>query len=339
VLSFRAPRILLAAISAAILLPCCGPVALARETDQFTTPRSPLPDFGPELSRKVVEIIESDRTGADPDRVLAKWVGRNFFSSRFVRWIGRIQLPEGPRTFRPGVFASIYRRAMSPLPASFVFNAPTVRVHGYYMGSDKIDHFFQQGHLYFEMVMRRKRDGASEAEAIAAVVAHGVAQEHKYFGTAVSGVYSNADLAANYAGMKFYLNLRHPVRIGDRVLPPLFERSGEGWRLRAGVDRDRLLQPFLSNHLDESLNPSRYRFSRNSIRTVVRARCDAWRQFYAERLDLVAPAGQSFAAKWFGEDYGHWLPPSDEVSIATVCGPVAAGGPADPRSAPPARTF
>ena len=32
-------------------------VARATETDQFTTPKAPLHDIGPILSRKVVEII------------------------------------------------------------------------------------------------------------------------------------------------------------------------------------------------------------------------------------------------------------------------------------------
>ena len=223
-------------------------------------------------------------------------------------------------SFRPNLFASIYRLALSPLPASFLFDAPTVRVHGYYLGTDKIDHFFQQGYRYFELAMNYEEDGAIAPEAIATVVAHGVEQEHKYYGTAASGVYSNGDLAANYAGMKFYLNLRHPVRIGERMLPPLFERSREGWRLRPGINPDRVLEPFFSNHLDESLNPSRYRFSRGSIRSVVRNRCGTWVEFYAERLDLVAPSGHSFATKWFGEEYGHWLPPTDEISIATECG-------------------
>jgi hypothetical protein len=116
--------------------------------------------------------------------------------------------------------------------------------------------------------------------------------------------------------MKFYWNLRHSVRIGDRVLPPMLEQSAEGWRLRPGLDPNRLLEPFLSNHLDESLNPSRYRFSRGSIRSGIRARCDQWTRFYADRLELV---GQGFGAHWFGEPYGHWLPPAEEVSIATEC--------------------
>ena len=41
--------------------------------------------------------------------------------------------------------------------------------------------------------------------------------------------------------------------------------------------------------------------------------------FYADRLGLVAPSGQSFATIWFDEEYGHWLPPADEISIATEC--------------------
>jgi len=293
---------------------------LASETDQFTTPRTPLYDIGPQLSRKVVGIIESGRASQDPGEILSRWVGRNFLSSRLARWVKGIRVEQGPLTFRPGPFSSIYRVAISPLPATFLFDSPTVHVHGYYMGTDKIDHFFQQGHQYSKLVMKHIERGADSRVAVSFAVAHGVRQEQTYFGMYASGVYSNGDLAANFAGMKFYLNLQHPVRIGDRVLPPLFERTPAGWRLRQGIDPDRILEPFLSNHLDESLNPSRYRFSRSSIRSLVRARCDRWMGFYADRLSLVAPAGHSFAGKWFGEDYGHWLPPADEISIATECG-------------------
>jgi hypothetical protein len=319
-MSFRAHLIRRTLLVLSLL--ATGHAALATETDQFTTPTVPLYDIGPELSRKVVEIIESDRTGDDPERVLSKWVGRNIYACRLVRWVKQIRVAESAVAFRPRVFDSIYRVALSPVPASFLFDSPTVHLHGYYLGTDKIDHFFQQGHEYFERVMKNEAEGADAAGAIAAAVAHGVKQEHKYYGTLASGIYSNGDLAANYAGMKFYLNFRHSVRIGERVWPPLLERSREGWRLRPGINPDRLLEPFLSNHLDESLNPSRYRFSRGSIRSLIRDRCDRWVQFYADRLSLVAPSGQSFATSWFGEEYGHWLPPADEISIATECDPL-----------------
>ncbi|MFN7937852.1 MAG: hypothetical protein U0R19_31270 [Bryobacteraceae bacterium] len=296
--------------------------ALALETDQFTTPRAPLHDIGPRLSRKIVEIIEAGGKGQDPDQILYRWVGRNVLTSQPSKWVKKIRVDDGPVTFRPGPFGSIYNVAASPLPASFFFNSPTVHVHGYYFGSDKIDHFFQQGHQYFQRVMRLLEQGAGIEASVAAAVTHGVRQEHNYFGTMATGVYSNGDLAANFAGMKFYLNLQQSVRVGDVVRPPMFERTADGWRLRLGIDRDRLLEPFLSNHLDESLNPSRYRFNRASIRSHVRARCGQWVNFYADRIGLVAPSGQSFASTWFGEDYGHWLPPAGEISIATECGDV-----------------
>jgi hypothetical protein len=313
----RARLICLTLLASFIL--AVGNVALATETDQFTTPKTPLYDIGPELSRKVVTIIESDRTGDDPERVLSEWIGRNIFACRLVHWAKKIRVTEGLVAFRPSVFDSIYRVALSPVPASFLFDSPTVHVHGYYMGTDKIDHFFQQGHKYFELVIKYEAQGVDETGAIAMAVTHGVRQEHEYYGTLASGVYSNGDLAANYAGMKFYLNLRHPVRVGERVWPPLLERSREGWSFRSGINPDRLLEPFFSNHLDESLNPSRYRLSRISIRPLIRKRCEAWEHFYADRLDLVDPSGFSFATTWFGEKYGHWLPPADEISIATEC--------------------
>jgi hypothetical protein len=293
-------------------------MAFATETDQFTTPPAPLYDMGPALSRKVVGIVESDRTGKDPERILAGWVGRSILKSRLTIWVKGFQA-EAPVDFRPPVHDSIYRIALSPAPGSFAFDSPTVSLHGFYMGTDKIDHFFRQGWEYFELVKKKEAKGFETASAIAAAVAHGVKQEHTYFGTLASGVYSNGDLAANYAGMKFYLNLQQPVRIGERELPPIFERTSYGWKLRPGIDPDHLLDPFLSNHFDESLNPSRYKFSRGSIRSVIRNRCDQWKRFYSDRLDLVAPSGRSFATTWFGEDYGHWLPPEDEVSIATEC--------------------
>jgi len=300
-------------------------VVSATETDQFTTPPKRLHDIGPPLSRRIVEIIESDRSGDTPEVILFRSVGHRLLSSRLARWVRQIRNEDAPVAFRPSVFSSIYRTVVAPMPASFWFDAPTVCVHGYYMGTDKIDHFFQQGHGYFKLFMLREARGATPAAAIAAAVARGVKQEHTYFGTAFSGVYSNSDLAANYAGMKFYLNLSRAVVIGGHVSPPLFEKSASGWRLRAGVDPSRVLEPFLSDHLNESLNPSRYAFSRRSIRVRIRERCTTWTSFYADRLGLVARSDQSFARTWFGEDYGHWLPPRAEVSIATECGEMGHG--------------
>ena len=312
---FRSQSRTLALLLAVIL--AAADLASAMETDQFTTPRMPMHDIGSALSGKIADILESDRTGRDPEVVLSEWAGHNIFRSRLGRWVSDLSATDGLARYLPKAFDSIYRWVFSPVPLSFLFDSPTVRVHGFYMGTDKVDHFFQQGYDYYQDVMRGRSEGRDVEAAVAAAVAHGVKQEHTYYGTAVSGIYSNGDLAANYAGMKFYRNLRHPVRIGDATHAPMFQKTPEGWRLRPGADPARLLEPFLSNHLDESLNPNRYRFSRKSLRSTIRKRCAQWTQFYSDRLDFVAPAGKSFAAKWFGEEYGYWLPPAQEVSIAT----------------------
>jgi hypothetical protein len=88
--------------------------AAAMETDQFTTPPAPLYDIGPTLSRKISGIIEADRTGRDPERVLSEWVGSNIFVSRLVGWVKQIRVEGGTVGFLPSVFRSVYGRCRFP---------------------------------------------------------------------------------------------------------------------------------------------------------------------------------------------------------------------------------
>jgi len=154
-----------------ILLVCSllsvSPALLATETDQFSTPSVRLYDIGPLVSRQIVEIIESDRTGDDPDRVLIRWVGHNVVSSRLVRCLKAPPVMENPIRFRPGPFRSIYSTTVSPLPASFWFDSPTVHLYGHYFGTDKLDHFFQQGHKYAELVIKNQALGTDVDAAVA----------------------------------------------------------------------------------------------------------------------------------------------------------------------------
>src|SRR6186713_1286062 len=99
------------AILLTLLCSCCvaaGRSALAMETDQFTTPHTPLHDIGPALSRKIAELIEADRTGGDPERVLYAWVGSNIFVSRLGHWLKEVRVADGQVRFLPNVFDSIY---------------------------------------------------------------------------------------------------------------------------------------------------------------------------------------------------------------------------------------
>jgi hypothetical protein len=75
-----------------------------------------------------------------------------------------------------------------------------MKVNGNCIGSDKLGHFFQQGHEYYT---ESHRSGGSVATGIAG----GQAQESGGYGLRTTGVYSNADLEANRKGLDFYNDL------------------------------------------------------------------------------------------------------------------------------------
>lgn len=75
----------------------------------------------------------------------------------------------------------------------------SAKVSGQCIGADKLGHFFQQGYQYYDI---RNRSSQATAESF------GRYTEIAGAGLATTGVYSNADLAANLAGLTFYDQLR-----------------------------------------------------------------------------------------------------------------------------------
>jgi hypothetical protein len=202
--------------------------------------------------------------------------------------------------------------------------SPTVNVHGAYMGLDKLGHFFQQGHEYFREYRTEEARGRAESASLARAVRLGVSQERGIYGEAMVGVYSNADLAANYAGMKFYLNLTRPVRVGDATLPPLLVRGPRGeWVFnprRGGTGAAGLLRPFVGEHFNEALNPSRYKGRlHDAVRRNLRRRAGEFVAFY--RIDCGAEGERlERLSTWHGEAYGH-CGPRRLISVAKLYRP------------------
>jgi len=81
----------------------------------------------------------------------------------------------------------------------------SAKMHGLCVGADKLGHFFQEGFIYFRTATA---SGATEADAKSAGRALEIGGEGLGVGTVGTGVYSNADQAANLAGMNFYKDLR-----------------------------------------------------------------------------------------------------------------------------------
>lgn len=224
--------------------------ASAYETDQYSHRLVEIADSRPILSELVnqalADVVEEWRGPPDPlrfaRRVYAKLGG--------LHWVDRIerQAMRDPRVERlPQTrYRSIFRGApVSATRVNFFFGiGRTLNLAGSLVGSDKLGHFFSQGFKYY----RRHRAGWSEDE----LLARGRYAERWLFGQLTTGVFSNADLVANYEGYLFYRSLFEDDIVPGK--PAIIEWLGSGARLRRPFDwRDHV-----NAYWDEALNPGLY---------------------------------------------------------------------------------
>jgi hypothetical protein len=123
--------------------------------------------------------------------------------------------------------------------------SPTIEIAGVRLGTDKISHFFSEGHYYLDWYEGARGRGMSHDEAVEFAVRRGIAIETTVLGGVISGVISPADLEANYQGLDWYIALCD----GDA---PLLERGETGWRMREPFD----FRPYVSPEWDESYLPN-----------------------------------------------------------------------------------
>lgn len=329
----------------ALLAGVALPDASATETDQFTLPPQPLDDLGPDLAAMVRKILSAEivqlnaristrtqvQSEAAPDPIDEREFLRHVYEETGVgipettieRAIHYGAFPGRIVRFMPGLNDSIYAWTFSPFPFTHLFDCPTIRVYGIDLGTDKLGHIFQQGYDYVTRYTDARESGKDEAAAIASAVQYGVAEEKALNGVMLTGVYSNGDVAGNYAGYKFYRNIFHEVRIGDRILPPILRLDGAHWIIDPDRDNPELLKPFVSEHLNEAYNPSFYHFSVDVIRRHVRDRCASWFMHYPDFDEAGYRAELQRMKTWFGEPYGWELPEDKAVSMLECFGPAS----------------
>jgi hypothetical protein len=296
--------------------------AFALETDQFTLPPGPIPDIGASVSKEFYASLDEILAGQtkkplserDIPEKLYKKLGKGLFKTDLERFIKSKDIPKEAR-FLPGKYSSIYAKVILPIPGGLIVQAATIQMYGHQFGEDKIGHFIQQGWEYYKKYFKHE-GGRGLFDAIK----NGVNQEKTYYGTAVSGVYSNADLAANYAGFYFLLNLTRKIKIGEKELGALIVNNGETWEFSPSVNKDDLLSPYVSAHWNEALNPSEYTFERGIIRNAVRKRCESWQNLLGEDFNQEYFASKMAEyASWYGQYYGVRRRDKETVSLAAEC--------------------
>jgi hypothetical protein len=232
----------------------------ALETDQYYAWRRPLTDSSEALNAKInFEMDEALR------RINAENAGRGascrdaveaiharftlFIFQKIELWAQRTavlsRIPADDREELAYRKNWIYGRVAWYDLSRTVPPSPTIEIAGIRLGTDKISHFFSEGHYYLDWYDGARARGMSHDEAVELAVRRGIAIETTVLGGVISGVISPADLEANYQGLDWYVGLCE----GES---PQLEHTAAGWRMRQPFD----LRPYVSPEWDESYLPN-----------------------------------------------------------------------------------
>lgn len=126
--------------------------------------------------------------------------------------------------------------------------SPSVKIktneEDFYIGIDKIDHFFSHGFLYWSIV---GEDPKLPDEKVKKALELGIAQEEGPWGLQFTGVKSYGDLSANYKGMTFWRDLLN----GDN---PIVACENNQFVLKRPFE----LENYFDSSMDESVNCSSF---------------------------------------------------------------------------------
>lgn len=213
--------------------------------------------------------------------------------------------------FHPRVTQTIYslsgfHRLISP--SYFVFSG-TYNMFGVHLGWDKIGHILNQGFQYYEVFHHSIQVGDLVEVATQKAIDMGSDSEDGVFGQLVDGVYSNADLAANFAGFLFFKNFFDEIYIGNKLRPPFFLRDQRGfvsWNPQHQVIPEKIMKDFITDHLDESLNPNLLeKPQRGIVRWAIQKRCESWKAYYGIHSYSEIIRRVQGLKTWDGYNYGN----------------------------------
>lgn len=224
-----------------------------------------------------------------------------------------------------------------PDPRQFIRGAllrcSLVKIHGVYLGTDKVGHFIGMGHLNYQTYTAARSLGCSQDEACQRArqaSQYGPFSEWALLGGIPSGLYSNGDMAANYCGLKFYINLTEPIRLRGCDYPPLLTLEQGEWKLAPHVNRESSYWAMLlCPHFDEALNPCYYEFTfRHHLRKKAQQNAEQLVALYAgsenwKRSKTYFTQLVNECRTYYGEEYGRVgsdesLPLLDQVCQSVI---------------------
>lgn len=303
---------------------------LASETDQFTRSEKSLSDLGNDISLKVAREIMDAKNKINKKKPEKRTIDnvREEFRKRNAVGVPKCQLEawimsgkHRDAQFFPGLQKTVFEGATAPFPGAYLELGHTLNMFGHDVGVDKIGHFFQQGYEYYERYQKALSKGLTEMAAIEAAIQGGIKQEKGIFGYATTGVYSNADLAANYSGFLFYLRFDRNITIDGRILPKILHMKEGEWEINPDAGKpDELLKYHFSDHMNEALNPSvLHAWIRRTLIEAVQKRCDQWPHVRGYSTREAIENERMKLQTFFGASYGHWERPEAMALLSQEC--------------------
>lgn len=206
---------------------------------------------------------------------------------------------------------SIYRKSKLFKLKMFGIN---IKVNGVYLGVDKVDHLLRTGYGYFKTYQKHRNKGATEQQAEIAAIDKGIFQEKTYYGFWVSGVFSYADLEANYQGLRFHRNFC------DSNNPYLFQRNNGSWGFAHTID----LRDYVNPWFDESYNTNAYLSLRfKSVSPALQEYCNRHSKLSLQQHTHIYKEWQhkeSFSVKYLKTRIKQGkLPDPEKYSLGAVC--------------------
>ncbi|MBT8058338.1 MAG: hypothetical protein KJO33_02010, partial [Gammaproteobacteria bacterium] len=211
---------------------------------------TPIEDSTELLDRRVNQSIEEAVAGWKGGRNDRKVVNAIYHDIGGHHWVDKIERwamkSEEVERLQPDRRNSIY--AGHPIWASRVAKlfgvGPTIKLNDTLIGSDKLGHFLSQGRkFYFRYLRYEDEERAAEQSAYT---------ERALFGQMTTGVYSNADLVANFEGYRFYRSLFEDDVVPGK--PAILAWEGDRWI----IQRPFTWADHVNAYWDEALNVNHY---------------------------------------------------------------------------------
>jgi hypothetical protein len=194
-------------------------------------------------------------------------------SKRLLRHIHRN--PDIDKFGRPH-FEEVHDSMYRYVPQLYVSSlADSINVDGIYMSDDKMAHFFGFGRRYYQKYLAAMRKGAGTDAALEKAIRYGVRNENGVVGKLIDGIFSHADLEANFQGMQMARSFCEGAN------PNIVGEPGR-WRWH----RDTNVADYVLPTFDEGFNGNQYiRIYWPAIRKRLQLYCELENlPFVADRL-------------------------------------------------------